>query len=228
MLLFCVSVTFLACDRDDLLTTDEDMGYFYFPLNIGDFKIYEVVDIRYTVQNDKDSSFYYLKDLVKDSSFNQAGEKIYHIYRYKRSTNTASWEEEPIYVHVVNRTKTNLVLYEESVPYVKLTFPVKSGLTWDGNAYNTQDPLYYSYSLEGFPSELKALETNQWIRVIQSDFDDQIVRRDIRHELYAIDIGLVYLEKSIVNYCQDINCLGEKEIASGREIRQRLISYGKE
>jgi hypothetical protein len=218
----------MACERNDLETSENNMGYSYFPLNIGDYKIYEVVDIRYTVQHGKDSSFYYVKDLVKDSSFNQIGEKIYLIYRYKRSTNTASWEEEPIQVITVNRNKTNLVFYKESVPYVKLTFPVKSGLTWDGNAYNTQEPLYYSYSMENFPSDLNGLETSQWIGVIQSDFDDQIVRRDVRFEIYAIDIGLVYLINSIVNYCQNIDCLGEKEISSGREVRQRLISYGNE
>ena len=218
----------MACDSEYITANDELMGYSYYPLNPGEYKIFEVVDINYTIQNEKDSSHYYVKEILKDSSINKAGEKIYYIYRYQSKDTMISWEKEPIHVLTVNKSNTNLIVYEESVPYVKLTFPVKSGLTWDGNAFNTQDPLYYFYSVDAIPVDLSDMENDRWVGVIQNDFDDQLIRRDVRYEIYAEGIGLIYKELSVLDYCQEITCLGEKQITSGIEIRQTLIGYGNE
>lgn len=204
------------------------MGYAYFPLERGDYWVYEVVDIQYTIQNGKDSTFYYLKAIVKDSSINATGVISYYVNLYKRDGPLTSWNEEPVYVNTIKRTSTNLVEYEGNVPYVKLTFPVKSGLTWDGNAFNTTDPQYYYYTDGDLPDSFSEFDIDQIIRVVQNDFDDQIIRKDIRYEMYAAGIGLVYVEKNILEYCQEPGCFGEQIISSGKEYRQTLIEYGKE
>jgi hypothetical protein len=102
------------------MANEKSMGYTYFPLNPGEYRIYEVVDIQYSVQGGVDSSFYYSKEVINDSSINQAGEKVYHMYRYRRNNEKAAWDEEPAHLVVVNKSKTNLVVFEESVPYGKL------------------------------------------------------------------------------------------------------------
>ncbi len=163
-----------------------------------------------------------------DSSVNQTGEISYYIYHYKRSDPFGSWEDQPVWVHTIRRTPSSLVEYEGSVPYVKLTFPVKSGLTWDGNALNTSDPMYYRYSdVNRSDPNLESLN-GQFIQVVQSDYDDEIIRKDFRHEIYSSGIGLVYKERSILEYCQETQCAGKKEISSGMIFRQTLIDYGKE
>jgi len=204
------------------------MGYDYFPLQAGDYRIFEVADIRYTIQDGKDSSFYYLKEVVMDSSIDQMGETTYFIYQYKRLNPADPWEKEPVAVNMVKRSVTNLVVYEGNTPYVKLTFPVKSGLTWDGNAYNTRNATYYRYSDVETPETFMNRIDAPLIRVVQNDFDDQLIRRDQRNEIYVAGIGLVYKESSILEYCQESECFGQKEINSGTEFRQTLIEYGKQ
>lgn len=203
------------------------MGYDYFPLQAGNYRIFEVVDIRYTIQHGKDSSFYYLKEVVMDSSIDQTGETSHFIYQYKRSDPADPWEKESVVVHTVKRSLSNLVVYEGNIPYVKLTFPVKVGLTWDGNAYNTQDVMYYHYSDVEIPDTMLNWMDSPLIRVVQNDFDDQLIRRDLRNEIYAAGIGLVYKESSILDYCRESECFGLKEINSGTEFRQTLVEYGK-
>jgi hypothetical protein len=217
-----------ACDTEPIEGETAEMGYAYFPLDLGNYRIFEVVDIQYTIQNEKDSSSYYVKEIVKDSSIDQSGAIAYDMYIYKRRDLSASWDEEPVRVYQVKKSSTNLVIYEENVPYVKLVFPVKSGLSWDGNAFNTYDPLYYIYSDEDLAERGMDLGTEQFIRVVQNDFDDQIVRKDIRYEIYAAGIGLVFIQKSILEYCQESDCFGEHKIHAGLEFRQTLIDYGKE
>lgn len=162
-----------------------------------------------------------------DSSVNQMGEISYYVYQYRRKNPSETWEEESVLVHTVKRTRSNLLQYEGNTPYVKLTFPVKTGLTWDGNAFNTSDPMYYRYSdVEMMDAPTESLNA-QLIQVVQSDYDDQIILKDFRHEIYAKGIGLVFKENSILEYCQEPDCFGKKEISSGTVFQQTLIEYGK-
>lgn len=205
------------------------MGYEYFPLQAGSYRIFEVVDIQYTIQHGKDSSFYYIKEVVTDSSTNQMGETSHYIYHYKLQDPSDSWDNGLVSVFTVKRSVSNLVVYEENIPYVKLTFPIKSGLTWDGNAFNTQNAMYYHYSnVVDMPDMNMNRIDFPLIRVVQNDFDDQIIQRDLRSEIYAAGIGLVYKESSILEYCQESECFGQKKVSSGREFRQTLIEYGKQ
>ncbi len=217
-----------GCESNYLEPDENMLGLSYYPLNIGSFRIYEVMDTRYTVQNESDSTFYYLKEVVKDTFINQEGGLSYYIYRYTRTHDTLSWEKNPVHVWVTRKTDTNLINYEESIPFVKLIFPVKSGLSWNGNALNTLEPEEYYYS-EPDLSLLGSFQPGgQLIQVVQSNFDDLIIRKDVRSEIYAENIGLVYKEFSVIEYCQDLICRGQQIIESGIEYRQTLIDYGEE
>ncbi|MBR9999314.1 MAG: hypothetical protein KFF73_10100 [Cyclobacteriaceae bacterium] len=218
----------MGCSSKYTDTDEEMMGYAYFPLEPGNYRIFEVVDIRYTIQNQKDTSIYYIKQTVMDSSVDQAGEIAWYIYVYKSENPSPSWEEETIRVQQVKKSRTNLVLYEDNVPFVKLTFPVKSGLTWDGNVFNTSDPQFYYYADQDLPEGLPELEAGQLIRVVQNEYDDQILQKDIRYEIYAEHIGLVYKEIRSLEYCREPSCLGEEEVITGRELFQSMIEYGNE
>jgi hypothetical protein len=203
-------------------------GYSYFPLNIGNYWIYEVVEIRYSIQNRTDTSLYYVKEWIGDSSIDQAGGTIHYLYTYKREDPQVGWDEEPVKVQAVKRSRTNLVVQEDNIPVVKLIFPVKTGVTWDGNANNTAEPQFYQYVENKPPVEINFAGAGKQIRVIINDFDDEIIFRDVQYEVYAENTGLLYKETSTIVYCQETSCLGQKEIKAGREIFQSLIEYGKE
>jgi len=219
---------FSGCESKYLEPDEEMLGFSYFPLTIGSFRIYEVMDIKYTIQNTKDSTFYYLKEVVKDSFINQEGHLSHYLYRFTRTSDTLPWDQIPVYIWITRKTDTNLIVYEENVPFVKLTFPVKSGLSWNGNALNTLDPLDYYYSEPDLSLLSSYIPENHLIQVVQNNFDDLIIRRDVRNEIYAENIGLVYKESNVLEYCQDLICRGQQIIESGTEYRQTLVEYGKE
>lgn len=207
---------------------DELLGHSYFPLETGNYRIYEVVDIRYTVQGQIDTSLYYIKEWTGEPYIDQAGETVYPIYSYKWENYPENGHEEPVYVKTVKRSRTNLVITADNVPTVKLIFPVKAGITWDGNALNTAESQMYRYEDNQPPVDIPQGGTGKQVRVIQNDFDDEIFFRDLRYEVYAENTGLVYKEISSLEYCQEISCLGQKKIIAGEEIFQSLIDYGKE
>ena len=71
-------------------------------------------------------------------------------------------------------------------------------------------------------------EWSNTVTVVQGDFDDGITRTDLRTEVYALDIGLVYKSSRIVEFCADPDCLGQEIIEIGSDLEQRLIDFGNE
>jgi hypothetical protein len=66
------------------------------------------------------------------------------------------------------------------------------------------------------------------LRVKHQDNPDVIVMTDIRNEIYAANIGLIYKESIILYYCTENNCLGDTIIERGSRYSQELIGYGKD
>ena len=217
-----------ACMTDDNEVEEEIMGYNYFPLELGNYRIYEVTEINYTVQEQPDTTVYFLKELIADTSRDQTGQKIHYIYTYRRDDPFVSWEKEPVTVMVARQTRSNLVITENNISFVRMIFPVKAGKSWDGNAFNTFEAMFYHYISEDIQSGSAATGSGNRIRVIRRDYDDGVIRRDVCFEIYAENTGMVYRESSALEYCQDVSCLGEEKIESGREIFQQLIEYGQE
>lgn len=225
-----LSVVFLhsGCVTEYENAEEELLGYSYFPLETGNYRIYEVVDIRYTIQDQIDSSLYYLKERTGEPFIDQAGDTAYFIYTYKRNNFLEDWYEGPVKVQTVKRSRTNLLVTADNMPTVKLVFPVKAGSTWDGNAFNTKEPQMFRYEDNLPPVDFPLAGSGKLIRVIQNDFDDEIFFRDLQYEVYAENTGMIYHETSLLEYCQETSCLGQKKIIAGEEMFQSLIEYGKE
>ncbi len=64
--------------------------------------------------------------------------------------------------------------------------------------------------------------------MIQNEKLDSIDILDFRKEVYGLNIGLIYKNSSLLEFCDDIDCLGLKEIEQGRILTQTIIDYGKE
>lgn len=193
----------------------------YFPLRTGYYQIYEVDETNYTVAGGASSSSYQLKAEVVDSLPTADGYR-YRIQRYVRNNDSAQWS----YVDTWSAIATSLrvTVSEGNTSYVKLTFPAAEGKKWNGNAYNTlgED----EYEIESVGQPLDSLGADDCIIVMQEDLDDPIVSMDVRKEIYARGIGLVYREISQLNYCTDPDCLGQKQIEDGIISRQKIIEHG--
>jgi hypothetical protein len=206
----------------------------YFPLAKGKYFIYDVTEIRYTL-NVAETREYELKVMVADSFLNQADHYTYVLHRSFRPGPSALWT--PLETWSARLPGNELVITEGNIPYVVLKFPVISGMIWDGNTYNTlvnpstqlpQDE--YEITRVGEILRVGDAEYADCVTILQEDNQEYTVFNDVRKEVYAKDIGLISKTVTQVTYCNETgrNCFGQQIIDEGIIYTQSLKEYGKE
>ena len=202
------------------------LGYEFFPLQVGAYIIYDVEEITYSSERSITTN-YQLRTQVVDSFMNQAGSLTYVLHELRRDSPDDAWEF--IQTNSLQRNETQGVFFDGNVPFLRLSFPVVAGKTWDGNALNAEPEDLYEmdsvFSAYITPSGQNIPET---LTVIQEDNDDFTVNLIRRFEIYGQDIGLVYKEEIDLRYCTEQECIGQQIIESGQELRQSLLEYGQE
>ena len=204
----------------------ESTGQAFYPINIGDYREYKVQEVKYTILNPPDTINYFLKEQIGNSFSNQTGGITYTLNRFKRNDDSIPWEIDSVWT--VIKSETNVVVSENNVPYAKLIFPVLDEKKWDGNAFNILEEELYTYEDTFQPLSLNDNNFNSTLKVIQEFNPDSIVMRDLRSEIYAENVGLIYKESIILHYCTENECLGKQIIEQGVDFRQELIGYGNE
>jgi len=204
----------------------EASGQAFYPLTTGEYREYEIQEIKYTILNPPDTINYFLKEQVGDSFINQTGGMTYILNRFERNDDSIPWEIDSVWT--VIKSETNVVVNENNTPFTKLVFPVLEQKRWDGNAFNTKEEELYTYEDTYQPLILNDMDFNSTLKVIQEYNPDSIVMRDQRSEIYAENVGLIYKESIILYYCTENECLGKQIIEQGIDYRQELIGYGNE
>ncbi len=238
VLLFCllVSMACLASCENNYLEHDEStLGLDYYPIKVGDFKVYKVVDIKY--QNNiatKDS--FEMRETVDRTFYDQTNTLNYRVVRAIKRYGKTEWVDDS--VMVVSKTNNHVILTKDNTKFVKLVFPVKEGKLWLGDAFNNRvvnnlenDPYDrkepYTYSNVGQPYVLKATTYPTTVTVIQGTPINHNITLDARKEVYAKGIGRIYRLFNRVVYCNSSSCpqgVGFK--LNGHERHETLISYG--
>lgn len=219
--MLCGVIAAVACQSTDPeKISDRD----YLPLQKNIFQIYDVMSITYTDLNPPETLAYQLKTEVVDSFPNPEGDYTYVLHRSKRADSTSTtWASFDTWSARVDGQQA--VVNEENIPYIKIAFPAVNGKTWNGNAFNSSDENTYKISDARKPFTTRGNTYNDCITVVQNS-DDNLVSTDVRKEIYARHIGLVYVEKTQLNYCTDIDCFGQKLIKDGLVYKQTIRSYG--
>ncbi len=215
-----------------------ESGLDYFPLRVGDYQIYSIEEIQ--IQNSIEQRFKYeLKHKLIDSAINLEGGYSYTIQRQTRSNSSLPWQLIDLWTS--SQSGREAIIKEGNVSYVKLTFPAINGLEWNGNSYNTlggdqscgdnKDHACDVYKLISLGDEFalsNGLTFNETLTIIQSENTDLIVKQDVRTEVYAKNIGLIYKESVVLEYCTSSNCLGEQKVDKGLRYKQTIKEYGSE
>ncbi|WP_420578375.1 hypothetical protein [Ekhidna sp.] len=202
----------------------ETVGYDFYPLAVGDYRIYDVEEIKYLITG-FDTSVYQLREIIIDS-IPSNDQTIYLLRRDIRTNEMDAWESDSLWT--VTRTSNYLSITENNIPFIKLTFPVKEGKEWDGNSLNSRSELSYYYQ----PVEtnnIDSLSLDDHIRVIIEDIEENVTGVDLRSEVYAKGIGLVEKDYLTQKKCTSSDCgpdLGE--VIAGRSLKQVLIEIGNE
>lgn len=221
--LFILVVLLFSCKEEKSELT-LDMGYDYFPIVSGWYKTYEVTDIRYNP--DPDTSQFYLKEVFGDSLVAEDGTVRYFINRFT-SSDQEEWLLDSVWS--VYRYQQALILTENNIPYIKLTFPVEKGISWDGNAVNTLQESAYSYeSADSYSLGDTIFSIQSNILVVISEIPENLTGRDFRYETYIRGIGLAVKDYEVFEYCTATSCGEIGSVKKGRILKQNLIAYGQE
>lgn len=239
LFLFVVSssLIFQGCGKDSVDSKLDERNYF--PLAVGDYRIYSVTETTITPFNVEYAVHYELKTVVTDSFRNSGGDFSYIISRLKRSTPTEPWTNFDTWSAKVNSRE--VVVNEGNVPFVKLTFPIADGREWNGNAYNGEESIefcegsdftscdLYTFGEIGTSVEtIPGIQFDNCIEVTENNSLDVIVQKDVRREVYAFGVGLIEREIMILKYCTANDCLGDQLVQDGLIYSQKLIAHGNE
>lgn len=201
----------------------EVLGYDFYPINAGEYKIYDVKEIRYQISG-FDTSYYQLRETIFDS-IPALDQITYLIRRDIRASESEEWESDSLWT--ATRTANYLSITENNIPFIKLTFPVTLGREWDGNSLNSRGEVTYYYQTLENPA-IDSVSIDNHIRVIIENIEENVTGIDLKSEVYVRDVGLV--EKDYLTYkkCTSSDCGEIGQIIAGRALKQTLIEINNE
>lgn len=219
-ILICFAIVLISSCKQGKISSPTDVGYDFFPYETGTWMHY---DVDSTIWDDFTSQTYeYHSQLLEvfESKFTDSeGNDAFRIERYFRKSDADPWIIQDIWFANIKPASAEKV--EENVRFVKLSFPVRSTLKWDGNAFNFMNEEYYSYK-----------NLFQPMSVLQNHFDSTItvehrnsfnlIEEDIRYEVYARHVGLIKKYSKTVRK----NIAQPDIIVSGTLIEYKLREYG--
>lgn len=220
-----------ACSDDSGGDENLDLGYDYFPVELGSFVEYRADSIWHDqpdpeIEGIHDTSSYFIREVIESEIEDAEGETSLRIERYKRFSENDPWELTDIWF--AKRTAENAERVEENVRLIKLAFPIRETVSWDVNALNTRETWQASFDSLGMERTFGDLIFPNTITVDQREFKS-LIDDELAYEIYAEDVGLILrYERDLttqLNY--DLEPVAEN-IRRGHEFKWEIIDYGVE
>jgi hypothetical protein len=194
------------------------MNYYYYPYQIGQWFVYDIVEIKYDdFTHTVDTSQYQIKEFYESEFLDNSNRKTLRIERYRRNKITDDWGLENIFLS--NITTSTAERVEDNIRYIKLVFPVINGETWNANSLNTFPSHFYKYTKVDVPLIMYNQNYDTTLTVLQQD-EETLINKDYSSEIYAKNIGIVY--KKTVHIKKDLT----GTITKGTDYTCILNSYG--
>jgi hypothetical protein len=220
----CLFLLFVAACTSSIEPDGSRLGFDYYPLEIGYATVYEIEENEYQVNGTLNTRFYQLKEVASDTFRTLSGQKAYRLERFVRDNASRPWEIDSVWSVV--KTTTQVIKTENNIPFIKLVFPLREGLRWNGNALNNQGERIYEVQDFRRPTRIDILDFERSLRVRQFN-DSSLVTQLKSEEMYAQNVGLIYAEKINVRF-REGEFLGQGQIEFGTIYKQRIIAYGNE
>jgi len=206
------SFLLFTCDNlNSNLPPTPDGGKFFYP-KIGQSVVYEVEETAYELTGKLTVKNYQIKEVNAAIFKDLDGREALRIERYRRENDTQQWMLD--FVFIAKKEIDKALKTENNVTYIKISFPIKEGLKWNGNAYNSLGNDIYEMKKVNQTFETNGQKFDNSITIIQQN-DSTLLDLKKRIEVYAEGIGLVFQEKTNVFYCNSPNCLGKGRIDFG-------------
>lgn len=210
-------------------------GYDYFPLEKQQYRDYIIHNTEYflspdTILNilvlDSTVRIIYSREICTTRFLDNEGDSASRIEIYTKRNLDDAWPIQPDSIAVVKLKNDELIYEINNRSFLKLIFPVKNDLTWNGNKFNSLGN--ETYRISNFESSLELMDTvlSPSLKVTQSDIIN-LIEVDERTEEYVLNVGLARKNTRILHYRQSNGEVLIGEIEKGRIFTQEIIGYGK-
>lgn len=211
----------VACESADEKPA-EFQGPEYFPLVVGQFKVYDIDSVR-IIQNVETSFQYQVRLSVIDSFLNGERNFSYVLKRERRPNASSGWTAAGTWT--AWKSNRQAVVTEGNQSFVKLQFPLSVGIQWNGNSLNSLGGDNQCNGSKCDTYEVTGVDPD--VVVTQENELDAVVKYDVRLEKYSKGVGLVYKESTVFEYCTEGDCLGKRFVKNGIRFQQTLTDAGK-
>jgi hypothetical protein len=217
---FCILFFILTgCKKETVTLLPVSLNYF--PTEIGNWIEY-TVDSIYHADNDNNNddsvySYHYELREVIDGEFEDGEGRINQIIkRYSRSDSTQDWQ----LLNVCTQYLSSMNAYrnENNINLHKLSFPINSTISWNGNDANVLDEEIHYYEYFHEPASFNGLDFDSTLSVLQID-EDNFLEKIYGNEIYGAGIGLIFKARDELGKINGV-------VVSGLEYRMAVKGYG--
>lgn len=214
-----------GCNTTTINPDLKSLGYSYYPLDVGQFLIYDVRVITWSAFG-TDTAAYVLKETITGTFQDDAGNMNYVLVREIKPNGNAIFSEDSIWS--TYKTEYNAVLNKGGNLVIPIVFPVSNGISWDANSLSARSVDEYEFNDVNVNYTIGDITFANSVKVVQEDKPDSLISFDYRIEIFAEDVGLIEKVDSRLKFCTENECFGNKIIEEGRQYHQKLIAYGSE
>lgn len=219
VVLMALLIVNVSCREQSTKPVADDSAYF--PLEVGNYWIYQVTTKTYVTANAPLTQVYQLQQKVS-SSYTQNGQLVFVIDESTRQTDRSPWKLKSL--HTVYKNRLEVVDQDNNAPVVRLAFPVSAALSWNTNLYNANPLVLLRYQDAGRPFSVGKLNFDDTVSVLGTN-DSTLVSQEKYLRVYARSAGCVYREDRSLAFCQaSSDCLGSGVIESGTVATWELIA----
>jgi len=219
LVLLFLAIFFQSCKKDEEETPISlYTGQNYYPDETGIERTYLVDSIAWDeFTNTIDTFRYYYREVIESHYTDNAGRKTQRIERFLFDSTAGTWVIWR--VMAANVTSGTVELLDDNIRYLRLVLPPSLNTSWNGNVYNTFDPLSYKITAVHEPETTPFLQFDSTLTVVQQD-DFTLIYDRYAEERYAANYGLYY------RYQKDVETNPSNlQIISGFIYTCRLISF---
>ncbi|MGX7688330.1 hypothetical protein ACWA1C_14295 [Flectobacillus roseus] len=222
---FCFFLTtlFYACSSLDstelqpsILSTKD-----YLMQEKGQFCVFSVHQISYTLNQKATESLFFEKHIVIDSP-NDEGVLVAIFRKNQENTN---WIETGRKLVVLQSGK--IIEIQSNQTQCILVNPIEVGTRWNFQLYNPTKAQQAQIT-RFLPPMTYSHKTMSNLVEVELFKDSSALSLQKKQVFFAPNFGIVFSKESNVSYCYEGNCLGKGQINYGTIITYELIDYGKE
>jgi len=182
ILIVCCAAFFITCKQ---VEPQSDTGADYFPVAIGQTKVFSVDSITYApFTGKKDSVRTYLKETITEETSDSNGFKIFRTERYISSDTSKGWSYTGDFFYYSNQYLINIV--DGNITTTAFVIPVTKNRKWNINLYNQKEQVFASYNSVNSPFGIYPDCTEA---LINEDIND--IEESVNKSIFARNKGLV-------------------------------------